>query len=594
MKMIKVTVVGPQDRQTWCVDKLQDLGVLHVLPLREDIPEPTELTTRLATVRRVHLNLTRIKPDKSAKSTDKRFHDLSADEIVDRAEQAQARLADMENKRSALHKAAEQAALWGDTTKTDLENLAHQGVHVAIYMVKKKVLPDIDLSHVPFHEVLGPSPRSGQLALAVMTLDEPAHLDLERIHPIDFSQAEVKRQLDEFDENIAKERATLADLARLADRLTKLEKKLEDQIAFTRAANAARNDEGLFALQGWAPVEELDHLRKELLPEVALLVADPDKDEEPPVELKNGPIARVFEPLVKMFDLPHYGEDDSTILIAPFMGLFFGLCLGDAGYGLVLLLAASMADWKLTLKGDGLKAVRFMELLGGVTIAVGLLTGQFFGIQFSAHPAFLAHFGLHRKDLFFTLSQHPANFFYFSLMLGVVQLSFGLLIKIIRQVRMEQYQASLATVGWLAAIPSLAVWYQLHSPYAFLGAAGLILLFSTPYKGPLMRLGGGAWALYGITGLFGDVMSYARIFGLGLSSGIIASVVNTLAGMAAHSGIAGMVGAALILVAGHSFNFAMAVVGALVHPARLQFLEFYGKFFEGGGKPYRPLRRLEP
>ena len=143
-------------------------------------------------------------------------------------------------------------------------------------------------------------------------------------------------------------------------------------------------------------------------------------------------------------------------------------------------------------------------------------------------------------------------------------------------------------IGWLALLPGIGVWVMKGTPLVFIAGAALIFFFNAPSPSIVKRLGGGAWALYNISGLFGDVMSYARIFGLGLSTGIIGHVINIIAMAAGGTPYIGWIFTLLILVIGHTFNFAMAVIGSVVHPARLQFLEFFGKFFEGGGDAYRP------
>ncbi len=586
VKMQKVTLVGPEDRRSWTVDLLQDLGVVHVVPLTEEISDPAELSSKLNQIRRVDAALSRLEPKQAPKG-------LSDEEVVDKADAALSRLGELETKLSALRKEYEASAPWGNVTRQDLAALASTGATLSLYSAPEDLDADeLGLSDFAWYETFPYPAKRRYLALAVLDLDGKEGLDLERIPLPERPRKELAEEIKEVSKRIETVKDELAGLAALADAVKRVKARVEDELAFHRAAESARSDGDIFALQGWCPKERLGDLTKALDARVALLADEPDKEDEPPIELKNGPIVRFFEPLVKMFEMPNYREGDPTVLIAPFMGVFFGFCLGDAGYGLVLFLAALYGEIKLKPKGDGLKVVRFMELLGILTVIIGLLTGMFFGIQLFTKDALLGHLGLHKDSLLFTWSSHPDQFFYASLVMGVVQITFGLLVQLVRRIRREQYQLALASLGWLAIIPSLAVWYKLHTYYPFLGAVLLIFLFSNPEGSIFMRLGSGLWNLYNLSGLFGDVMSYARIFGLGLSSGIIAMVINDIAGKAASGGVLGWIGAFLILTLGHSFNFAMAMIGALVHPARLQFLEFYGKFFEGGGKPFKPLKRL--
>jgi V/A-type H+-transporting ATPase subunit I len=193
----------------------------------------------------------------------------------------------------------------------------------------------------------------------------------------------------------------------------------------------------------------------------------------------------------------------------------------------------------------------------------------------------------------FILSRYPKTFFFVSLGFGAVQLSVGILARLVRQLHQSHWQGALSTMGWLLVIPGLLAWAMADTPWVFVMALALVLVFASTSTSLLRRLGSGAWAVYNISGLAGDVMSYVRIFGLGLSSGILAMVINTLALLLVDIPWVGWPLCVVFLILGHTFNFVLAMVGAVVHSARLQFLEFLGKFFEGGGRPYLPFAKLE-
>ena len=568
------------------MDLLQDLGVVHVVPLTEEVPDPTDLAAKLNQVRRVKTALSRLEPGSAPQG-------LSDDEVVVMSDDALSKLNELETRLAALGKEYDASSPWGTATKQDLQALASVGAHLQLYAAPEDLdAEELGLPDFAWHAVYPYPLKRKHLALAVLSLEGPPDLPLETIPLPDRPRADIAAEMESIRKEMEVANKDLDNLAAALDAVERVEARLQDELAFYRAARTARSDGEIFALQGWCPEERLADLTKALDNKVALLAQEPDREEEPPIELKNGPIVRFFQPLVKMFELPQYREGDPTVLIAPFMGVFFGFCLGDAGYGLVLFLAALYGEKKLRPKGEALLVVRFLELLGVLTVIIGLLTGMFFGITLFTKDALLSHVGLTKDSLLFTWSSHPDKFFYASLVMGVIQLTFGMLVQLVRRLRREQYQLALATLGWLLVMPGIAVWFKLHTSYLFLAAVILIFLFSNPATTVPVRLGSGLWELYNLSGLFGDVMSYARIFGLGLSSGIIAMVINDIASKAASGGILGWIGAFLILTLGHTFNFAMAVIGALVHPARLQFLEFYGRFFEGGGKPFQPLKRL--
>jgi V/A-type H+-transporting ATPase subunit I len=271
------------------------------------------------------------------------------------------------------------------------------------------------------------------------------------------------------------------------------------------------------------------------------------------------------------------------MFVAPFMGLFFGLCLGDGAYGLLLLIASLLLSIKFKDNRSALPFIQLLVMLGIFATVIGLLMGKVFGVDI-AKPL-----GLQTPLLLYGLTNDPKNFFIFALALGGIQVFFGMLLKLIDMIRNAQWQNCLGVLGWMSLYPIGFLIYKGHSASLMLISLVAIFLFNDPDPSLGKRLGKGTWALYNVTSLFGDIMSYVRIFGLGLSSGIIAYVFNMIAGIlwGIHPAFGPLV-AIILLIFGHSFNFIMATIGAMVHSARLNFLEFYGKFFVGGGKAYSP------
>ena len=283
--------------------------------------------------------------------------------------------------------------------------------------------------------------------------------------------------------------------------------------------------------------------------------------------------------------------------------LFFGLCMGDGGYGLIIFLACTLAKKKLPALRD------FMALgqwLGISTIIVGLLTGMVFGISLDtvAWP-WLA--GV--KDKFITDNNY--NVMGYSPMMvvavcvGILQILFGMGFKIVRITIQYGFKYALSEMGWLVLLIDMIVLLLLKLSgvdlpqavqYVIYGIAGicgvLILFFNSPGKNPFMNLGSGLWGTYNmVSGLLGDVLSYIRLFALGLAGGILGGVFNSLAFQAGGSLPIwiGWLPTALILLLGHGLNLFLCIISALVHPIRLTFVEFFKNAgFEGGGKAYKP------
>ncbi|MBT3219109.1 MAG: hypothetical protein HN348_08465, partial [Proteobacteria bacterium] len=513
----------------------------------------------------------------------------TAEKTLRQIEELLGRRTELDNRLSILNKEIQVLEPWGDFEPSDLEFLSEKGVFVQLFELTAAELTSLDLSKFNWHST---SINGKQARLAVLALDEAPVLDLERTQLPARSLSTLTAEQASFKKEIADGTSKIGELSAYLPALYRYEKHLQDRIHFAEVKSGLGGDEELFALSGWCPADKLDDLHQACanLP-VAAIASEPDQNEDVPIALKNGPLVRQFQPLLAAFNLPNYLEWDPTLFLAPFMGIFFGFCLGDMGYGLVLTAIGLLCMVKFDLKGDAKLAVQWLVILGICTMVVGGLLGNFFGEKAHDYETLAA---LEPLLLLSQLNKDPGTFFAASLLFGVVQLTFGMLIKLARNIQLARWQHVIGSLGWLSVFPTLGVWYQFGTPWAFVGTVVVLLLFASPSPNVVHRIGGGAWALYNITGLLGDVMSYARIFGLGLSSGIIAMVINIIAMTIVEGmGPAGWLVAVPVLVGGHTFNFAMATIGAVVHPARLQFLEFFGKFYEGGGRAYAPFQKLE-
>jgi V/A-type H+-transporting ATPase subunit I len=358
-------------------------------------------------------------------------------------------------------------------------------------------------------------------------------------------------------------------------------------------------DEKVYVLQGWVPVPKNKEFVQFLEQESIIFVSEKAKREDnAPILLKNNKFARLFEPIGNLFTNPTYGELDLTPLFAPFFMMFFGFCLGDAGYGLVMLLGASL--YKFKAKKEFRPILSLVQWLSLSTVIFGIITGTFFGIELvKVTIPFVAKF----KSMFLDQNQ----LFALALIIGAIQIVFGMFVKAANQIRLWGWQYAISTFGWLLLIIGSAAFYGLSQLEEFnvefmglahkitLGIAAIgILFFNSPGKNPFVNFGLGLWDSYNmVTGLFGDILSYIRLFALGLSSAILGNVFNSLAfGMAPDIPVVGAIVTIIILVAGHSINLFMAALGSLVHPMRLTFVEFYKNAgFVGGGKTYQPFHK---
>ena len=318
-------------------------------------------------------------------------------------------------------------------------------------------------------------------------------------------------------------------------------------------------------------------------------VSRPTPDESTPVLLQNDRFSRLFHPVGELFSLPAYTELDLTPFFAPFFTLFFGMCLGDVGYGLIILLALTVLKW--SRRAPALRNILTLGQFLGTSAAVfGLLTGTVFGADLSKHSA---EWLVQWQTYFLSVDQ----LFNLSLSVGLIQILFGMALRVWNRSRLFGWLYGLSSLGWILAITGglLSVGWnrQLSGMVLVIAGLALIIFFSDPGKGLLSRFGLGLWDLYGVTGLFGDVLSYVRLFALGLSSGILGFVVNNIAfSLLDGRSVIGILFFVIILLFGHGLNFAISTLSAFVHPIRLTFVEFYKNAgFTGGGIQYNPFMK---
>ncbi len=312
----------------------------------------------------------------------------------------------------------------------------------------------------------------------------------------------------------------------------------------------------------------------------------PDKGEDPPIYLENKKIAWPFETLVRLYGLPNYREIDPTALMAPFFVVFFALCLTDAGYGIVLMLLAYYLMKKIKAGYD----LFWTLFLGGfATIFAGAITGGWFGDIQNLWSGFNV---FRNKFLLFDPMNEPMKFFALALGLGYLQILVGLFVGFYKKLKNGEFLDGLFNeIAWIGILITLPLGVYLKNTlldYIAIGFSALILLFSANSRNPIVRVLKGAYNLYGGIGLVGDLLSYVRLMALGIVTAGIAMAVNILTKLVFGIPYLGYVLAPLIFVGGHAFSVFVNVMGAFVHSLRLQYVEFFNKFYENGGKPFVP------
>ena len=370
------------------------------------------------------------------------------------------------------------------------------------------------------------------------------------------------------------------------------EKAARQKMADTRSA---------FALTGWVPSDRLEKIRRSLPPLTGIRSIEPESGENPPTLLSNPRILYPFEIITRIFGLPAKGEIDPTGPLSFFYILFFGMCLSDVGYGTLLSIAAFYYLRTLTLSEGGKKLLLLLFWGGIATVIVGVLTGSYFGMDLDLIPSPVGSF-LKQLQVIDPI-KNPLNVLILSLFLGVFQNLTGIAIAMYWKLKNREYLSAFLDDGlwiyFLSCLVLLVTSIGLNSPlsglFKILSISGAILLTITQGRGEIglvKKFIFGLLSLYRTTSYLGDTLSYSRLLALMMTTSIIGMVVNIIATLTRDSvPIIGYVFMAAILLVGHLFNLVVSTLGAFIHSVRLQLVEFFGKFYSGSGREWKPFRR---
>ncbi|MEJ2049656.1 MAG: V-type ATPase 116kDa subunit family protein [Calditrichota bacterium] len=413
----------------------------------------------------------------------------------------------------------------------------------------------------------------------------------------------LRNEITQLDEQIALIQQNRMLLAGQLPQLQKVYDYQTNELQRFKTQTLLRKSKYTVTISGWIHQEDepviLSQVEERNLP-IATVCEQPAPDDSPPVDYQNPSVVQPFEFITDFYSRPRYHEIDPTPYTSLFFILFFGICLTDAGYGiLVTLLAYFILRKAKSLTGSSAQLLRILFFSGMATTLVGLFTGGFFGFSFPQFPAPLDRL---QHIVLLNPQENQLGFMVLTLGLGILHVGFGIFLKFrwnLKQGRIADAWLDQAPwLGILLGIVALAsaqvvpiLWMNTFG-YLLLGvAAGMVLLFAgRSAKNPFIRIGKGMFSLYQISGLFGDILSYVRLFALGLATGVIAGVVNFLAGLALGIPFLGYVLVPIIFIGGHSLNIAINALGGFIHTTRLHFVEFFGKFFEGGGEPFQPFK----
>lgn len=431
---------------------------------------------------------------------------------------------------------------------------------------------------------LTPTNRKSEIEEEIKTLQQETNKAIEEIKSYD-----DKRSLIEF----------------IIDYYTMRSDKYDVISRLTQSKN-------VFLLTGYIPECEADSLEKTLTDsfDLALEFSDPSEDEDTPVVLKNNPFSEPVEGVLKAYSYPAKGEIDPTFLMSLFYYFLFGLMLSDAAYGLIMVLGCGFCLAKFKNMEIGTRKTLSMFFFCGISTTFwGILFGSWFGdvvkvvsTTFFGHPITLG-------PLWFEPVSNPMRMLVFSMLIGIIHIYVGLAANLYQCLHTKRYKDALYDViFWYVLVTSLIVMLLSTQQFvniaqlsfilpasvgniagivAFIAALGIILTAGRESRSWFKRILKGLYGLYNVTGYLSDVLSYSRLLALGLATGVIATVINQMGSMGGRS-ISGVVLFIIVFILGHSINIGINLLGAYVHTNRLQFVEFFGKFYQGGGREFNP------
>ena len=596
------------------LEKIQDLGVVDITRSAKPIDDcSAAMLDSAGTSKRVIGKLEGLDYSKDAalEAIHKAYAEAVPEEdLVAGAQKAIAELTELEAAKAAADKEVKSRLPWGEFDKARLGQLESLGYAVRYYCVPEKKFSQEWAQLYPLQIVH--QDKANVWFVTICPNTEACNLPVEPVSAPEGSWKEAQATADALATRISEVKGLLLKYKDAIPQITEGYKEnmvaLDMYLAKSSTESAAENL--LSILEGFAPVENEAELDAALDKMGVLYIKDAaELEDNPPIRLKNNRFVKMFESLTGMYGMPIYNEYDPTPIVSIFFLLFFAMCLGDAGYGLVLILVglALKKGWVKISMFDGLGGL--IATLGAATAVIGGALGTFFGMSIinlvPEGSALHTYYEFVGSDIPTPMGELPFQML-LALGIGVFHICLAMVIKAVGYTQRYGIKENIATWGWVILIVGglivalLGVGHLLSAAaikWAVIAIAVVsalaIYIFNTPGRNPLINVGAGLWDTYNMaTGILGDVLSYIRLFALGLAGGMLGAAFNDLGLMVLGDGGLNWVFFILILLIGHVLNLLMSCLGAFVHPLRLNFVEYFKNAgYEGKGKLYKPLTK---
>jgi len=612
---------------------LRDLGTVHVEEKPETSSEDlSRLSTDLKTAEQVLSGLSSRIKQKKLKKTPAAKNDLPAEKVISEYLAVDKHRQSLEQKISGLEKDEALLSAWGDFDPAQIKNLLSVGVKIRFFEIPSKSLEELKTSVSGLTEVAS---IGSKIFCVLFERGEPAVVDADEVKLPEISLTRCRENIRDFKANLLSVLEKLDELLGYRGLIASRIEFLKSDVSFESARLSFGEEAGgkVLRLSGWLPAKNTAEVGQKLSGFKAWYeISDPGQGEEPPVHFKNDAFSRLFEPILKLYSLPGYKEIDPTPFFAPFLMLFVGLCVGDMAYGLIILIASLIVYFSVKKPVKPFAALGIV--LGASIMACGFLLNSFFCVTLLGNPANPGPSIFRTGSYLAIFSPFPGKtgtiypMMSFALLIGFFQLMLAFVVRIFNKVRTSGLSGAAVPISFiLITLGGLS--YMAHTNTMNLGVANFAvsgikfgsLLLLIPKTAALVMLavavplnvifsnndkkGGVRWTMVfvdfynGVTGIMGNILSYMRLFALGLTGGLLGGVFNSLA-MGFITRPDGTVNflspfivfSVILMVFGHTLNFLLAIIGAGVHPLRLTFVEFLQNLdYSWGGKPYKPLKK---
>ena len=568
------------------LEQLREIGVVHITEKATGMADDAHLQELLA----------------KAEQTRKIIAQGAPDQLLTEK-------ANIEQRIAATQKEAARMAIWGDFSAERLEQLKAAGYTLRYFSCPKKLFQDT------WGVVVAEEGTTVYFVQLTVNSEQLTDLEVCQEQYLNAkSSADLLKDVEGLNGLLVAENARIELWAK--ENIPALEEELQDlqqQIDWKRVTlnTETECDGALKLLEGFCPIDQVLALQEMLKKQdVYYQEEDPTAEDKTPIKLRNNKFTQLFESLTGMYGWPNYGEFDPTPILAPFFLLFFAMCMGDCGYGILLMIIGLLiSKKKLNIAMfEGLGPI--ITVLGVGTTVVGFFLGTFMGIDLYAAewvPQALKNVMI-KGNLELAGSSYDIQMV-LALCIGVFHICLAMVVKAICYTKQFGFKENIATWGWtllivgglIVAILGMTVLPAEVFKWTLIAVAGVsalgIYIFNTPGRNPLINIGAGLWETYNMaTGILGDVLSYIRLYALGLAGGMLGAAFNNLGLMIMGGSTEGATWQwlpfVLILVLGHVLNLAMSALGAFVHPLRLSFVEYFKNAgYEGKGTLYQPFKK---